>query len=86
MKEGICAFGQLIQANVLPSFSALSHPDLSISQLKGGWRKTAVFLIQGTEEEPPTPNPTLWVILALYAFNKSRFGPRNQATFTLNAA
>lgn len=69
--------------------------------LKGGWRKTTIFILQGAEgrekqsdsprlicgkAEPPVPNPTSCVILALYAFNKNRFGPRNQAPFMLNAA
>lgn len=69
--------------------------------LKGGWRKTTIFILQGAEgrekqsdsprlicgkAEPPVPNPTSCVILALYAFNKNRFGPRNQTPFMLNAA
>lgn len=34
----------------------------------------------------PALDITLWVILAFYAYNKNRFGHRNQAAFMLNTA
>jgi len=96
------AFGEFSQATLLPASSALSYPeDPSISQPEGWVEKTSHFHFtgnRGTEKqsdcsrlicskaESPDPNPTLWVILALYAFHNNRFGPRNQATFMLNAA
>lgn len=95
------ALGQLTQAALLHAASALSQPDLSISQPEGWMEKNSHFHFrqnQGTEKqsdwsriicgkaESPALNPTLWVILALCAFNKNRFGPKNQTTFIANAA